>query len=138
MSDEIGGSCLCGAVRYRIRPPFSWFQYCYCSRCRKVSGSAHSSHLLLAIEQLSWTAGEEQLGRYELPGAKAFTTCFCRTCGSTLPWTTQNGRWVLVPAGTLDDDPGERPQRNIHWASRAPWYRVCSDLPAFESIPPGK
>ena len=68
--------------------------------------------------------------------AKAFTTCFCRTCGSELPWTTKNGRWVLVPAGTLDDDPGERPQRNIHWGSRAPWYCAASELPTFDTVPP--
>jgi hypothetical protein len=43
---------------------------------------------------------------------------------------------VIVTAGTLDDDPGARPVQNIFWGSRAPWYLVPADLPAFEEIPP--
>ena len=42
----------------------------------------------------------------------------------------------VVPAGTLDSDPGERPARSIFWASRAPWYRDVSELPHHDEMPP--
>ena len=46
MSDEVlTGSCLCGAVSYEVRGPFTRFGHCHCSRCRKASGSAHSTAL---------------------------------------------------------------------------------------------
>jgi hypothetical protein len=135
-TSEITGSCLCGEVRYRVRPPFTWFHYCHCSRCRKRTGSAHSANLLVAVDQVEWLAGSELAGRYELPGAKSFSTAWCTRCGSALPWTTKNGRWIVVPAGGLEVDPGARPERNIFWESRAVWYAHVSELPTFAELPP--
>jgi hypothetical protein len=34
--------------------------------------------------------------------------------------------------GSLDDDPGCQPEKNIFWASRAPWYAEPADLPTFD------
>lgn len=129
------GSCLCGAVGYEIRPPYAFFQYCHCSRCRKFSGSAHAANILVAEGQFAWTQGEDQVRRYEVPDAKYYCTAFCAVCGSSLPWRTRNGKFVLVPAGTLDDDPGAALERNIYWASRAPWYQPVDDLPFFDEGP---
>jgi len=136
MRDTFKGSCLCGAVAYEVKAPVTSFQYCHCSRCRKVSGTAHASNILVKAEQLSWTQGEQQLARFELPEAKAFASCFCKVCGSSLPWVTKNGRWVVVPAGTLDEDPGITPQRSIFWGSRSPWYHAVNELDCFETVPP--
>ena len=132
----IPGSCLCGEVSFRITKPYTWFHYCHCGRCRKVSGSAHSANLLVSADQLEWVTGEDQLGRYELPGAKSFSTTFCTRCGSSLPWVTKNGKWVVVPVGALDEDPGALPERNIFWDSRASWYLPVGDLPTFAEVPP--
>jgi len=129
------GSCLCGAVGYEIRPPYAFFQYCHCSRCRKFSGSAHAANILVAEGQFVWTQGEDQVRRYEVPDAKYYCTAFCAVCGSSLPWRTRNGKFVLVPAGTLDDDPGAALERNIYWASRAPWYQPVDNLPFFDEGP---
>ncbi len=136
MSEAVRGSCLCGQVRFEVGMPASWFQYCHCSRCRKKTGSAHSSHLLVRPDQVTWTAGEDLVARFELPEAKSFSSCWCTRCGSALPWTTRNGRWVVVPAGALDDDPGIVPERSIYVGSAAPWYRPVPDLPSFEEVPP--
>ena len=131
----VEGSCLCGQVRYRVRPPYTWFQYCQCSRCRKRTGSAHSANILIAAEQIEWLAGDDSLSSYQLPEANSYATCWCTNCGSALPWTTKNGKWVLVPAGGLDGDPGIRPERKIFVASGAPWCESAATLPAFDTIP---
>jgi hypothetical protein len=136
MSDAVHGSCLCGGVRFEVRMPAMWFQYCHCSRCRKKTGSAHSAHLLVKPEQVAWHAGADLVGRFELPDAKAYSSCWCTRCGSALPWTTRNGRWVVVPAGVLDDDPGIVPERSIYVGSAAPWYRHPAEIPSFEEVPP--
>ena len=73
MSNEsIAGSCLCGEVRFELRPPFSAFRYCYCGRCRKASGAAHAANIVVPQSQLKWTAGESLTRRFDLPGAKRF------------------------------------------------------------------
>ncbi|MEW8331622.1 MAG: GFA family protein, partial [Candidatus Thiodiazotropha sp.] len=124
MSDEsVTGSCLCGEVSYVVKGNLGIFQYCNCSRCRKFSGSAFAANLLVAPNDFEWLKGEESVGRYELQEARHFATCFCKKCGSSLPWLAQSGRTVVVPAGTLDGDPQIRPIQNIFCASRAVWYQ---------------
>ena len=129
------GSCLCGAVRYEITGHLGIFQYCHCSRCRKFTGSAHAANLLVSPEQFRWVEGEARVGRFEHPEARHFATCFCTVCGSSLPWLGKTGKAVIVPAGTLDDDPGIRPFQNIFWGSRAVWYTDASELPRYEALP---
>lgn len=132
------GSCLCGSVAYEIQPPFTIFQYCHCSRCRKFTGSVHSANLFVPPSQFQWVKGAEQVGKYDFPEAKYLTTAFCKQCGSSLPWEAKGGRNMVVPAGTLDEDPGVKPQQNIFWASRAEWCPESSELPKYAQLPERK
>jgi hypothetical protein len=43
---------------------------------------------------------------------------------------------VLIPAGSLDDDPKIRTSSHIFVASRAPWHEITDDLPQFAEGPP--
>ncbi|MBW1878337.1 MAG: GFA family protein [Deltaproteobacteria bacterium] len=106
------------------------------TRCRKATGSAYASNLFVAVDQLTWDAGEEHVRRYELPEARYWSHCFCDVCGSSVPWLSRTGKAYIVPAGTLDEDPGIRAGRNIYWGSRAPWYLHASELETFDEGPP--
>jgi hypothetical protein len=75
--------------------------------------------------------GEDQLQSYKPPDAQRFTHAFCRRCGATLPWRNESRGMVVVPMGTLDDDPGIAPLANIFVASRAPWFTITDDLPQY-------
>ena len=132
------GSCLCGAVRYQFSGSSKLFQYCHCSRCRKVGGSAHSANIIIRPTNFKWLQGEELLGRYELPDAKDFATGFCKVCGSTLPWQNKSGRAVIIPAGSLDDDPQIKPTQNIYYRDRAVWYVEAAGLPKHDQLPDKK
>jgi hypothetical protein len=133
------GSCLCQQVKYQLTPPIKLFQYCHCSRCQKVTGSAHGANIYITAEQLKWLAGEESIGRFEHPEAKYYATQFCKTCGSNLPWQVKGGDTVVVPAGTLDEIDGKlTPKQSIHWSSRAPWYEETSSICKFDTMPPRK
>ncbi len=133
---EVQGRCLCNQVRYAIKGHLGIFQYCYCSRCRKSTGSAFAANLLVSPDDFRWLGGEEFVGRYELAEAKHFATGFCKQCGSALPWLTKSGKAVVVPAGSLEGDPEIRPGRNVFWGSRAVWYTEPSTLPAYDELPP--
>ena len=132
------GCCLCGQVKYEIGSPLKIFQFCHCSRCQKFTGSMHSANIFVPPEQFRWIAGEDLVGRYELPDSKYLTTSFCKSCGSSLPATIKGGSNVIVPAGTLDDDPVIRPQRSVFWGSRASWCVETGDLPKHDELPPRK
>ena len=133
--DITRGSCLCGSVTFQFTGQPRVFQYCHCSRCQKVTGSAHGAFLFVKPDQFQWQTGSEQVQRYELPEAEFYASCFCRECGSSLPWELQGGGSIAIPAGSLDDDPGMRPQRNIFHDSRACWYKPGSELQSFAERP---
>ena len=133
---ELGGSCLCGAVHYRVRGPWLRFMHCHCSRCRKATGSGHATNLFTLAENFRWTKGQSVVRRYELPTAARFTTTFCGQCGGRLPSVSRDAKTVNIPAGSLDDVPDIMPQARIYWGSRAPWS--CDDtLPRYEESRPG-
>lgn len=135
MIKKIKGSCLCGSVAYEFLNEYKVFQYCHCSRCRKFTGSAHASNIVVDPDKFHWTRGEEFVGRFELPEARHFATCFCRNCGSSLPWLTKSHKAIVIPAGTLDDDPEIRPIQNIYFVDRAPWYEDPDDLIKYDELP---
>ena len=134
-SEAFVGSCLCGAVTYRVRAPFKQFVHCHCQRCRKATGTGHATNLYAEPENFEWLTGEEFTARYDLPSAKSFATTFCRTCGSPLPHHTRSGRTIVVPAGSLDNGPGILPQVRIFWDSRAPWSGSADGVPTSSELP---
>lgn len=122
MGDKLKGSCMCGKVTYEITGEYQEFLYCFCSRCRKVTGSAHASNIYVLPEQFRWLSGREHAARWEMPGHESFSTGFCRTCGSHIPYAVKSGKTVVVPAGSLDEEPGHKPKDSIFWSSGAGWY----------------
>jgi len=129
------GSCLCGQITYEFSEPIGIFQYCHCERCRKFTGSAHAANIFVKPENFSWTKGGQMVRHYQLEEAKYFATAFCSHCGSSMPWTIQTGKTIVVPAGTLDDDPGLRPSQNIFCAFDAEWYIPANELKKFDRLP---
>jgi hypothetical protein len=132
----VRGSCLCGGVRYVIEGKPLRCRNCHCSRCRKARSAAYASNLFVSSDELRLTAGEELLAAYKVPEARYFTQVFCRTCGSPMPRIDRGRGIVIVPMGTLDDDPGMRPQDHIFVGSKAPWYTITDSLLQYEEYPP--
>jgi len=135
--ERLTGSCLCGAVHYEVEGDPKRFYHCHCSRCRKASGTGHASNIMVVTDKVNWTKGEELVGRYKVPEAERFAVWFCKQCGSPLPRLSPQLGAVVIPAGSLDMEPGIRPQGRIFSDSRASWS--CSaddDLPVFGENPP--
>lgn len=131
------GSCLCGDVAYAIDGEPLRFMYCHCSRCRLARGAAHASNLFYAADGFRWLRGAETVVDYALPDARYFAVAFCSRCGGGVPRVSAERGVVVVPAGSLDTDPGLRAQAHIHVASRAAWERIGADgIPRFDALPP--
>ncbi|MEJ0068577.1 MAG: GFA family protein [Pseudomonadota bacterium] len=128
----VRGSCLCGAVGYEARLPFARFVNCHCSRCRKASGGAFSVNAYVLPDAFRWTRGENAVIRYDLAEARSFSSSFCGKCGSPVPHSTRSGREIIIPAGSLDDEPQVVPSANVHWGSRAGWSLQSSEIPTLD------
>ena len=134
-ASNVKGSCLCGVVAYEVMPPFLRMLHCHCSRCRKGTGTGHSTNLISDPAQFRWVSGEDGIKRYDLPSAKSFGKWFCGRCGSPVPRLTRNGKLMVIPAGSLDTEPPIRPADHIFWASRAPWVCLSGGIPTHDEYP---
>lgn len=132
---NLKGSCLCGSVSYEITGDAGQFWHCHCERCRKATGTGHASNILMTPDSVKWTSGNDLLNYYKVPEAKRFATVFCSVCGSLMPRVAPDESFAMVPAGTLDNDPGVRPQGRIFQDSRAPWSCDASELACHETFP---
>jgi len=126
---SVRGACLCGAVEFEADLPFAKFVKCHCSRCRSATGSAFAANAYVAQDAFRWVTGEEMVVRFDLPTARSFSTSFCKKCGSPLPHATRSGREMIIPAGSLRDDPGVSPTLDAGWESRARWLCDGGGLP---------
>jgi hypothetical protein len=128
-ANDLSGVCLCGAVKFKVTPPFAAFRYCFCSRCRKASGAAHAANLIVPEAQFQWVEGEASVKRFDLPGAKRFAVSFCPACGTRVPHKINTTENMLVPAGLLDSAIEARPENSIFWNSKVDWYVSPENLP---------
>ena len=133
----IKGGCYCGAVRYESQGRLLLFVNCHCPDCRKLSGSAFASVLAVDENGFKVTSGDDNLVPFQSSPGKFRS--FCKTCGSHVfaRAATRPGM-VLIRAGTLDDDPGLRPQMHIWVKEKAPWYEIHDDIPKYDQGMPKK
>lgn len=132
MSKTYTGACLCGTVQFQLQGEFERFYFCYCRYCRKDSGSAHAANLFSSSMRLEWLAGQTQTQTYQLPGTR-HTRCFCKVCGSAMPYTIAD--MVVVPAGSLETDDLQMPDGHLFIASQASWARHQPNTPGFDTLP---
>ena len=129
----IKGGCLCGGVRYEITGVLFAAGHCHCSMCRRQHGAAFSTYANFNPGDFNWISGESLVKVYETSQGGGW--CFCRECGSSLAGTDQ-GRITSVTLGTVEGDPGVRPEAHIFVGSKALWYDINDDLPQFEQRSP--
>lgn len=127
----VTGGCLCGGVRYEVRGPFLRAGHCHCSRCRRHSGAAVCTQGRVRSEDFALLSGADLVRVYR-PRDGA-VKAFCETCGSSLfGGTWPEGPEVSIRLGSLDADPGIRPQYHTFVGSKAPWDEIFDDLPRYE------
>ncbi len=105
----VGGSCLCGGVRYEITGPLTDVSACHCGQCRKQTGHfwastgcAMKDFKLLSENGLKWYRASDIANRG-----------FCAICGSTLFWKPDAEDRIAISAGTLDEHPDLKIAENI-------------------------
>jgi hypothetical protein len=128
------GGCNCGAVRFEISEPFVGSSYCHCTRCQRRTGTAASANARTAPGAFRLLQGEQQLERWvpETGSPKVF----CSACGSAIYSETGGGAFG-VRLGSLDQDPGIRPQHRQFTAYAVSWEPIPEDgLPRYPEAKP--
>jgi len=128
----IKGGCLCNKVRYQINGPLFDADNCHCSKCRRQHGAAFATYAGFDPVDFIWTSGENLVKVYETLQGGGW--CFCSECGSTLAGTDK-GKITTIALGTVEGDPGIKPESHIFVGSKARWFDICDDLPQFEERP---
>src|SRR5258706_2335601 len=123
---HVTGACLCGGVRYEVSAPFVSSNYCHCTRCQRRTGTASSANARCAQGSFRIVEGED-LVRCWKP-ERGFEKCFCSVCGSALfSRDPDTGTDVAVRLGTINGDPGIRPQVRQFVAYAAVWEPIPDD-----------
>jgi hypothetical protein len=125
------GRRLCGGVRFEVTEPFVSAVYCHCTRCQRRTGTAASASARIAPGSLRILSGEELIRVYDPPDGAS--KVFCSSCGGAL-WSQgrDDPQVKSIRLGTLDGDPGIRPQYHQYVDYAAVWEPIPDDgLPRY-------
>ena len=129
------GSCLCGTVKFEIRGELGPAFFCHCSRCRKASGSAFASNVVVAERDFVIVEGDASLRSFQ--SSPEMRRTFCSNCGSPIMSQRGNLPQVRVRMGTLDSPLARGPGDHIFVASKADWFEIHDNLPQHADRPQG-
>jgi hypothetical protein len=117
------GSCLCGAVAYSTVGEIASASHCYCRMCQKQHGAAAGSYANVARDGLTIERGQGLVTEYA--SSEHGRRAFCKVCGSTLFWRSEESPdRIAVALGTLDSPFAEAVDIELHIESKPPWLPV--------------
>lgn len=128
MSEQIAGSCLCGAVSFSVQPPSLFCGHCHCSMCRRNHGAGYVTWFAVPRSQFALETGALELTRYR--SSDHGTRSFCRICGSSLFCETNSAPdKVDIVLANMHGPIDRLPEIHIFFDDRIEWMVVDDDLP---------
>ena len=119
------GSCLCGAVRFKIEGALKPPDACHCNTCRKFSGhyfvSTDMPRSAVTIEggdNVSWYQSSQKARRG-----------FCKTCGCSLFFDPLHHDWTAIALGAFDNPTATHIEKHIFVAEKGDYYEIADGLP---------
>jgi len=131
---NLTGGCLCDTVRFSVKNEFKAFFQCHCKQCKQLTGSAFTSNILTAPNNVTWHKGKSSVGEYNHP-TRGFSKSFCNICGSALPFVNKDRTTLIIPAGSLDETPNLLPQANMFASEEACWLKPGLKAKRFSGFP---
>ena len=130
------GGCLCGALRYEAIGKPMGQGHCYCSDCRKASGSGFVPFMGFKAEAVQFTGEARQFRSKAWNGGEAVRNR-CASCMS-LVFGGEIGKSssYTIYAGSLDDPSLFHPTLAIFADGRPEWAGIPSGFEVFDRLPP--
>jgi len=131
---NLQGGCLCGNVEFSVKENFKAFFQCHCKQCQQLTGSAFAANIFTDVDNIKWLRGREYVQNFEHP-EREFSYAFCQKCGSALPFTTKGNKSLIIPAGSLLDEPSITPKANIFAVEKVCWFDEGLAATEFDGFP---
>ena len=132
MATNLTGSCMCGAVQYKIDKRPRLLVNCHCTICRKANGSAFSTYASVLESSFSLVKGDDKIQSFSL-GEKGEKN-FCGVCGS--PIFNKNKKYpgfYMVHYGSLNSTNDVAPSVNVFFDNKLPWVCSVEQLKSFDN-----
>ncbi|NMA99451.1 MAG: GFA family protein [Phyllobacteriaceae bacterium] len=129
--------CDCGAITLSVTgQAISMFQ-CSCRNCQTVSGSGHSSIMLLPIEGVRIVGATKSFVRPADSGA-TFTRHFCPECGTTIAAESSRApAFRIIPVGLFAGaNDWYRPNQLIFSRTHPHWDLIDPEIPQHAAYRP--
>ena len=127
---SVTGSCLCGEVRFRVRPPSLFCGHCHCTMCQRNNGAGYVTWFAIPRSGLDIESGESELVRYE--SSEHGSRSFCGRCGTSLFCeSARHPEQVDIPLANMHAPIDREPQLHFFFDDRADWVVVDDGLPRF-------
>ncbi len=130
----ITGGCLCGQLRYEAVGAPDGMGFCYCTDCRKASGSGFIPFMNFPASALSITGRAHQFHSPAIRGTA--TRNSCPDCGGLVFGGIHGVHDShTIYAGSLDDPAQFRPAIAIFLRDKPDWVAMPDGLTIFETMP---
>ena len=136
MKGELRGHCLCGSVRYVLRPGFRFNPYaCHCTDCQTRTGSAFSEHMLFAKPDIQ-IEGDLDIGSYAQPSGAMSQITGCSKCKTRI-FAENDSRpaFASLRCGTLANSANVVPVAHLWVRSKQPWITLPDGVKTMDEQP---
>ena len=114
------GSCLCGAVTYKLEGALRPSVACHCTQCRKTSGHywsatqvSNANFHVTNDDGLKWVRSSDTARRG-----------FCTECGASMFWQMDGEGTTSIATGTLDGPTGLQTDKHIFVKDKGDYYDI--------------
>ena len=129
------GGCLCGALRYEAVGDILYAGHCYCTDCRKASGSGFIPFIGVARSDVTFSGQILNHRSRARSGGEAVRNS-CAVCGGLVfGGDVGESDSFTIYAGSLDDPLLFHPTVAIFTRNRPPWAVIPEGLAIFEDMP---
>lgn len=127
MADELilQGGCLCGRVRYEVRPESDEGYYCHCRMCQLAFGNTRAAFINVLQDSVRWLTEPPKLHASSTFARRGF----CPDCGTPLSFAYVDSKRMDLSVGSLDEPSRVRPVSHFAIESRVENWHADDGLP---------
>ncbi len=127
MADELimQGGCLCGRVRYEVRPESDEGYYCHCRMCQLAFGSTRATFINVLQASVRWLGDAPK----QYASSKFALRGFCPDCGTPLSFAYVDSKRMDLSVGSLDEPARVRPVSHFAIETRVENWHADDGLP---------
>jgi hypothetical protein len=127
------GQCLCGEVRFQITVPARWAWHDHAPNSRLAHGAAYATYVGAYKSRFQFTAGAEQVTRYDDGG---IVRSFCARCGSPLLYERPRApEMVNIPRALFLSRTGREPRYHLNIDEAPDWAYFGQPLKPLKGFP---